>query len=822
MTSRKLTLQVQFTGNAAEAIADLTQQLQGLESQSEGTEEALKKTESLTSRFESTVSKSTDSVDAANRAIKLLQREVTDGGLAYQEAAQKILDAQRKLSEFGASAGEQSAALDKIQVAINDLGISGTKAAAVMEELAIEFNDGSKAVQLYDRALKFAEGSTKRTEDAVADFADAVKGGTSGLTQYGRRMRGVAEAIDNISDPALRAKKATEALEKAQKQAGKTGDTQTKIMDSFALAQLKLAEQGPLVVGALKATATAAAAAAAAFTAFTVSAVQEYIEATPQLKQRTDEVASSFDNLQKSFGEAVLGDIDSAAQRIDVFDKVLDDITATVKEYTPEIQTAVDGTLAVVDALAQFFAFGFENLPLFHLVDLFTLWAGVSMRNTIAVPLGFVRDALEAVGLEVPALNSAIDSILSVSDVLENIDLSGAAGDVAGNLTKITEGLNEASEATLNFDDSVKTLDTNLRKLSEIDLETALDPLATLAEFTTQLGGQPRSTGQGELISQRELDKKAREEAKRRREALAAAKKEQEELRKLRERDALASVDSIVDEVDRTNQAASDRLTRLAEAQKRTWAGVADEIRRTRGLALAVDQDAITETTPSLGSGLFGRGGQAQDTGEGAAGGLFSDKALEEFNDKSTSAEATAKRFQKTLKEVGLTGAAAGQMIANGLVQAGSALGAAVVQGESLGTAIGVSLLSSMGSMLTTVGAQMAAAGAAFLLAPGLEATGAGWIAGGIGVAAAGGALSAAAGLIGGSASTQGGGTVSGGGQSAGAAGGGGIQGNFGVLSQGFEEQPDRPALFYFEEGFAPLVGRVVQDQRRRRAFSLR
>lgn len=815
MATRQIDLEIDFQGNAIEAVNDLNSALAKLAENSDDAGEVIDRTTSFTRRFEANVDTATTSVQAANKAIDSLTREISETGLAYQESAQKILDAQRKLSEFGASAETQQIALGKISAAINDLGVDATKAAIVMEELAIEFGDGAQAVQLYDRAVRFAEGSIKRTEDAIADFADAAKGGTSGLAQYGRATRGVADAIDNISDPALRARKSIEALERAQRKAAKGAGIQTKAMDQVALAQLKIAESGPIVAGALSGVGIAAAAAGAAMAAFAVDSIGKYIAATPQVKDATDDIATSFGELQVAVGGALLGDIDESTSRFQVFEDTIDAATETVKNFTPEIRAVVEGGLWILNKALQGLTFtGAAALSITTgLIDLFKKYAEIAIENRIVRPLQLLAEALELIGVETDSIREAQEAVQGFADALGNTFLTEQVWDMRDSFLGFTEAVVASDDAVVKYDDSVKDLSTSLRALSEIDLETALDPLETLNAFIGQTGGQPRATGSTGI----------KPKAKRRAGKSAAQRQAEKDAKEIQDRvDRLdnAIEQTLIDreieiEIAVDEMKVRAEIRRLEQAMASALAARSDRL-RSQGLSSQVE---VEPEAVGLGGDLFGAGqGGEADRGEGAAGALFGDDPAKLFEDLNEQADI----FAQIMEEAGLTAAEVGKQIGAAMNDIAVGFGAAIVSGENLATTIGKTLASTIGNLLITLGSGMVAAGLGFAKAPGLQGVSAGWVAGGLAVSAAGGVLTAFAGAMGGGAggsSSRGTASTSTSSSRASAANGGGILGDVGGLRRGTDGPGELTIVAQFgDDATGRVVGQAQRRNRRQRA----
>lgn len=350
MADQKENILIDITAedNATDVISAVEEATEALAESYEDASESIEDNASFLKTWENALFSSATATEAAAATISLLSEDLNNGLRAYEETSQKIVDAQKKLSEFGATAAEQKQALDLINTAIQEQGVNAAKAAIVMEELAIEYTDAEKALDNYARALEFVEGSTERADVATGDFIDATKGGTAGLRKFGREASAMADAIDKISDPALRARKSVEALERAQRKAAAGGTMTTKVMDKLALAELELASAGPIVAGSVAAIGAAYVAAGAAIVAFSVDSIGEYLSSTADTMAATDRFDASLQRLKISFGEALVGPPTEAAEKIDRFTVILDNLDTEVNRNSKSIGDLAD---TIVDVL---------------------------------------------------------------------------------------------------------------------------------------------------------------------------------------------------------------------------------------------------------------------------------------------------------------------------------------------------------------------------------------------------------------------------------------------------------------------------------------
>ena len=226
---------------------------------------------------------------ALDVATKRLEATWEDAGDAFEEGAQKLLDARNRADEFGASIGQQRAVVEAATRAAERYNKPLAITARFMEELVIETQDATKAVSHLDRAMAFQARTNLRVEDAVAKYTETLSGGTGALREFGDRGGAMAAAIDRISDPAKRATAAQAAL--SQMVVGSTGPVSalsSRIEDASIKLDVWKARMGPLGPALLNLGAAAAAAAIAISVAFAASVAESrarVIEASAALAE---------------------------------------------------------------------------------------------------------------------------------------------------------------------------------------------------------------------------------------------------------------------------------------------------------------------------------------------------------------------------------------------------------------------------------------------------------------------------------------------------------------------------------------------------------
>ena len=469
---------------------------------------SLAKNASFTQQWEAALDSATSAADAAAITADLLVTQLLTTGRAYEESSQKVIDAQKKLSEFGATAETQARAMALIADATDRYGVSASKAAIVMEELAIEFGDGEAAVKAYDEVMKFAAASTDKTEVAVASMTDAMKGGTDGLRRFGAEARAIAVAIDKISDPALRAKKATEELARAQRIAAKGGTLQTKITDKLALAQLELAKSGPIASNAIMAIGAAYAAAGAAVAAFVASSIRSYLKTNKEAVEQTDALKASIKDLQNELGGAIVG-YEEVGDKIGSFTVLINEATLTVKNNKESISDLVNTG-----------------------VEMFGTLSRVLIRTTQAAitPMVVAWDALKVVfgafGRVASAVwGNAIELILeglsSMGIVSDETAASFAAWRAEANET-LEELVTNAGESTVGMFEAADAADTLAKRMQDaatgtgalskelIDLKKEQELLKEFVGPLQENAGAPKKKKRGRG---KKVDKRAESEA---------------------------------------------------------------------------------------------------------------------------------------------------------------------------------------------------------------------------------------------------------------------------------------------------------------------
>lgn len=428
--------------NASDAFEDVAKASEELEEAIAEANERMKEGNKFTDLWEEALSTATDTADAATKTIALLTADIMGGVRAFEESSQKIVDAHKKLAEYGATAEQQTQALLLINRAITEHGISAAKAGFAMEELAIEFTDAATAMAHYDKAVKFATNSTQKFEVAMGDYVDATRGGTAGIRRFGAANTALADAIDKIRDPALRAKVATEELEKAQKRAAAGADTLTKAMDKVAMLQVELAKSGPLVANGVMLLAGAWAAAGAAAVAFATKSAKVALESNWETIQATSELEAAYKKVELALGNALIGPPEQAAAQIDGLTRAMLELEKSINDNSEEISDFVERAIDKFELL-------FDTLA--------------TTTSIALLPMALIADA--------------ISGILSLLQVLSGVIMEDL-GPALASMGLISE---ETGEAIKKFGTETVTAGENTNYLTD-DLFNAWD---AFTDFTT-------------------------------------------------------------------------------------------------------------------------------------------------------------------------------------------------------------------------------------------------------------------------------------------------------------------------------------------------
>ncbi len=665
--------------------------------------------------------KKLDATDASMVAVRKKVEQLTgslkDNSFAYEETTQKYVDAQRKLAEYGATAEQQSYILNRAADAAGRYGLSVEKAAIVVEELATDLQDSNQVLMHQDAALRFVANSHLRAEDALGQYVDMTKGGTQALREYGERASRVAAEIDKIEDPTIRAKEAFKALEREQRRAAKGGDLYSKAMDKLAIGQSKIAAAGPPVQMVIQAAIAGYAALGAATVGFALSSIPVYLKSSGDTMIATDNLSKSFQQLQESMGQAMLGPPEEAAEKVDRLTAALNRLDRKVKENDEEIGDFVDGTLILLEHAFTTLSFttSVALTPLALLHDLFKGIAavGVTLTGVIAedlseglAGLGLISDetaaSMKQWGTETVEYGDSMN--LLTDDLWKGWD---AASDFAEELARGSDALKLAKDNTVDFNSELIDLTFTLEKLAEM---SDLDFLAEVS--SADVGPLADATGS------------AKKKVSRRR---RGGKKKKE-----------PSFEETYEAGGFGGDLTSDAFAGPSDADIALGDLILERKKAADAAAETLGDPKLQEALNAALEAVSGIQGEFQRIQEEQHSFAYN---LEQSLPRAVNAWAEAFDI--------LEDAATGAM---GSIEAGiAAVSGALVKGENVGSAFGKAMLMAFGSTLQQMGAGYIALGGT-MVATGNYAGGAAVIAGGAALVGIGASMQAGASLLGGGA----------------------------------------------------------------------
>lgn len=140
-----------------------------------------------------------------------VQTQIADGK-AYDELRVRVDQARDSWVEFGAGAQEVATMLGVVSQQAERTGEPLARVVKAAEYLVDESEQLAKAQKMLGLTLDFAARAMEKTEDAGRLLGKAMRGDTAALRLLGPVAKSVADALDLIPDPALRAKMTVQAL----------------------------------------------------------------------------------------------------------------------------------------------------------------------------------------------------------------------------------------------------------------------------------------------------------------------------------------------------------------------------------------------------------------------------------------------------------------------------------------------------------------------------------------------------------------------------------------------------------------------------------
>lgn len=426
-------------------------------------------------------------------------------------------------------------------------------------------------------AMKETRAGARKLRDDIDELAGAVAKGDAHYSE-------MKATLEKIRDPMRRAAVAQRLLNKQhQNQIGLLD----KLVDRGREFQIDLKSQGAagtVAAAGLQAAGAAAVALGAAITAFAVDSMKKYIDGTAETMMATQALSTSFNDLQMSMGEALLGPPDEAAASIGNLTQVVKDldkeVTANSKKINTWVKEGIEAASTAISVLS--FTTAAALTPLTLLIDGFTgLYSvGQVLTGVIAEDLG---PALANLGLITEESGEAVKAW--GTEVVESGEDYNAW----------TDDLWDGRDAMLSFTDAVVTGSGGLDTMDEavgqlddslIDMKTTLEELSKLGtiEFLEKLG----SAQLGPLRSPGETPKAKKKKGGR------AARKPKEELSATDEFFAGGFVGDLEDDARKETEAAKKR--------QEAWQREIAELAKAAAEALGDTNDALKGTAEAMDS----------------------------------------------------------------------------------------------------------------------------------------------------------------------------------------------------------------------------
>ena len=275
------------------------------------------------------------------------------------EVRSRIQNALDTMVEFGATIDDVEAASLKLSKA----QMSGTKGMAqqanVLRTLVDESENAEFALANMARATEIAALANIKLEDAGRQLGMAFRGETQVLQNFDKTAKAAASAIDDITDPALRAKAVMIALDQATK---RQNSTLQKLANQFKM----VGALAPNFVKALKFTAKAFVGLGAAITGVAVKSLKAYIDGSKKMRESNKKMKKSIKDLEFTLGAIVaqaigLGDgFKTASGEVVNLTKTLHDnrvpIAQAIRDTAKAALLAAEAITMPIQGLALLFA----------------------------------------------------------------------------------------------------------------------------------------------------------------------------------------------------------------------------------------------------------------------------------------------------------------------------------------------------------------------------------------------------------------------------------------------------------------------------------
>ena len=242
--------------------------------------------------FEDQVSTELQGVTKAFERMGQVTGAVTD------EIQSRVDNAISTMVEFGATNEQVAKGFQLLNKAAKDNTKSVAQVSNVLRTMVDESENADFALRNVAKATTLAAQAGIKLEDAGRQLGQAFRGETAVLQNFDKAAKRAASAIDDITDPALRAKAIMIELNAATR---RQNSVFAKLSNQFRL----VGALAPNFTRGIKGLAAAFAGAGAAVTAFTAKSLKTYMEGSAKMRRANKRLEKSLKDLQFTFGALV-------------------------------------------------------------------------------------------------------------------------------------------------------------------------------------------------------------------------------------------------------------------------------------------------------------------------------------------------------------------------------------------------------------------------------------------------------------------------------------------------------------------------------------
>lgn len=312
-------------------------------------------------------------------------------GAVTDEVKSRVDGAISTFVEFGATQ-DQVAKGFKLLGQASATGARGVaQTANVMRTLVDETEDADLALKNVSKAFDLAAATGMKAEDAGRALGQTLKGETDVLRKFDKQATEAADAIDKITDPVLRAKAATRALEAAMKRQNSVLAKARNQVQAFAAAQ-------PGLTKSLKLTGAAAVASFGAISAGMTASVKSFLEGSAKMRKASAKAQKNFKDLAFQIGGIItrsLG-LDKALENsASILAKIGDFVEKHRVSFAKVIKFFAQGAVQIASVAA--------NIGLG--IAMFATFIVEGIQELVRKGFGVVGDVMASIGDSINTLN---------------------------------------------------------------------------------------------------------------------------------------------------------------------------------------------------------------------------------------------------------------------------------------------------------------------------------------------------------------------------------------------------------------------------------